>query len=219
MSESLNYVHGEPLSPAGETASSKKFWTLTSRSTTTGEVMLKTSLFVALFALLGGSFLGTMAPELAHAQDVDMSDDLFMDEGEGDFAMDPIPVDSTAEVPSVIEDEPVVQTESAPTETVVEKPVEKAVEKRAAKKVVKPAEKPVKKQAIAPAVKKAVAAAGRFETTKEACPMLREPASGGSQMLVVRESRKIWVEEVDQNWVRAFDRHGDAGYLSRDCFQ
>ena len=64
-----------------------------------------------------------------------------------------------------------------------------------------------------------VAAHGMFANTKENCPMLREPASESEKMITVKADRKIWVEEVDGSWVRAFNKAGEPGYVSKDCFQ
>ena len=64
-----------------------------------------------------------------------------------------------------------------------------------------------------------VASGGKFMTTKDSCPMMREPASEGSPMIVVKPSRRIWVELVDENWVRGFNKAGEPGYLSKECFQ
>ena len=64
-----------------------------------------------------------------------------------------------------------------------------------------------------------VAAHGMFANTKQACPMLREPASESAKMITVKADRKIWVEEVDGSWVRAFNKAGEPGYVSKDCFQ
>jgi hypothetical protein len=47
--------------------------------------------------------------------------------------------------------------------------------------------------------------------------MTREPASDSAQMIVVKPSHKIWVENVDPNWVKGFNKAGEAGYISRDC--
>jgi hypothetical protein len=61
-------------------------------------------------------------------------------------------------------------------------------------------------------------AGGTFLTTAEKCPMMRGPASEGEPMIVVKPSRKIWVEEVDGTWVKAYNKKGEPGYLNRDCF-
>ena len=58
-----------------------------------------------------------------------------------------------------------------------------------------------------------------FVNTKEACPMLREPAADGEKMLTVKAAKKIWVEEVDSSWVRAFNKAGEPGYVNRDCLE
>jgi hypothetical protein len=65
--------------------------------------------------------------------------------------------------------------------------------------------------------KAAHAGGGMFVVTKSACPMTREPASDSAQMIVVKPSHKIWVENVDPNWVKGFNKAGEAGYISRDC--
>ncbi len=92
-----------------------------------------------------------------------------------------------------------------------------------------PAEEPKKaaspkkqaKQAKVPAKKKSGTklAQGVFVTTKEPCPMTREPASESAPMITVKAQKRIWVEEVDESWVRAFNKAGEPGYISRECVQ
>jgi hypothetical protein len=76
----------------------------------------------------------------------------------------------------------------------------------------------------APAAKKHVAKAGskssgKFVVTKSECKMMRSPASEGEPMIVVKAEKKIWVENVDQNWVKGFNKAGDAGFIAKDCVQ
>ena len=60
---------------------------------------------------------------------------------------------------------------------------------------------------------------GRFASTRDACPMMREPASDAEKMTTVRTDIKIWVEEVDESWVRAYNKAGEPGYVSKDCVE
>ncbi|HVK60584.1 MAG TPA: hypothetical protein VM432_03495, partial [Bdellovibrionales bacterium] len=89
--------------------------------------------------------------------------------------------------------------------------------------VAEPAPAP-KKKAAAPAAPKAKAAKaakagkGKFVVTKAACPAVREPASS-DQVFTTGASRKIWVEEVDANWVRGYNKAGEPGYISTDCVE
>jgi type IV secretory pathway VirB10-like protein len=142
-----------------------------------------------------------------HAQ---ADDSIWMDEGDGDFDY----VDAGAEAPPVAEPAPQAPPVAKPA-PVPAPPV--AVETE--EEVSAPAPK---RKAAAPAAasarsKASVAGKGRFMTTRESCPLLREPASD-RQLTVVKGERKIWIEEVDESWVRAYNKAGEPGYISRDCF-
>lgn len=167
-------------------------------------------------------------------------DDVFIDEGDGDF-------DSLPSVP------PQAQGKKVPVETPAEKPVEKSVNAAAPASQPptsqpsnsQPANVPVADAAksgdsdVAPVdpvepkakVKKSISskkshaktadrkksAAGIYVTTQGPCPMTREPASESEAMLTVKAAKKIWVEEVDEKWVRGFNKAGEPGYISREC--
>ena len=75
---------------------------------------------------------------------------------------------------------------------------------------------PGKKAARGPASKYAK---GAYVTTKGACKMHREPASDSPSMLTVKAAKKIWVEKVDDTWVRGFNKAGEGGYISKDCVE
>ena len=61
--------------------------------------------------------------------------------------------------------------------------------------------------------------AGIYVVTNGPCTMNRAPASESEAMITVKPSKKIWVQEVDDKWLRAFNKAGEAGYIARDCVQ
>lgn len=161
-------------------------------------------------------------------------DDVFMDEGDGDFdavptapaaepqvkvdkapaprAADPV-VEPAQDVP-MLSDDSAAPAPAAPTEDpaapVAAQPKEKKAKKKKAEK------KAAKTAAAAPA---ASGSGGSFVVTKEACPMMRSPASTGETMLTVKASKKIWVEDAGEGWVKGFNKAGEPGYISKDCVQ
>lgn len=79
--------------------------------------------------------------------------------------------------------------------------------------------KKAKKTTQAKKTAKSSSGKGGFKVTTSDCPMMRKPASEGSPMITVKATRKVWVEEIDQNWVRGFNKAGKPGYLNRSCFE
>jgi len=77
--------------------------------------------------------------------------------------------------------------------------------------------KETKKTVRAPA--SAAASGGTYMTTKMVCPILRAPASESEPMSAVKVPRKIWVEKVDDQWVRAYTKSGEPGYVSTSCLE
>lgn len=180
--------------------------------------MLKATLLAIVLAMT----MVTFHAPLAHAGD---GDDVFLDEGDGDFAAPTAPAPQ-AEAPAPVDSSPMGEEPAAPpSSTLVEEATGDSSMPSPAEMPEKPAKK--SKKAVKPAVAKKAPKShkvakskpgrGYFVTTKEACPMMREPASEGSQMITVRASKKIWVEEVDETWVRGFNKAGEPGYISRDC--
>lgn len=174
--------------------------------------MLKASL-LALTCTLALA-ISTAPFSIARAQS---PDDVFLDEGDGDFGSIPIPgteTTSNPEPPSSFSDDSLIAEPSA-SESSSDSNDYEAPKAKPSKKV-----KIAKQPAPAP-VRKTVknSGGGRFMTTKDSCQMRREPASEGETMITVKPYKKIWVEEVDQGWVRGFNKAGEPGYLNRDCFQ
>jgi hypothetical protein len=148
-----------------------------------------------------------------------------------------VPEPERVEIPPAADEAPVAEAQPAddlPTAEVVGESTHKKVvddtpaqqnvtEQSAPQEEPKKAAPPKKqaKQAKAPAKKKSAMklAQGVFVTTKEPCPMTREPASESAQMITVKAQKRIWVEEVDESWVRAFNKAGEPGYISRECVQ
>lgn len=159
----------------------------------------------------------------------DSLDDVFLDEGDADFDTMPIPpTDKSAAEIEVPQQAPVSSPAAAQVFDELEEPHTDDAgfpavgqeEEVAPAPAPKPVKKAVKKKTPKPKRKKASISnsPGRFMVTISDCPMLREPGAEGELMLTVRSSRKIWTEEVDPSWVRAYNKSGEAGYLSRDCF-
>ncbi len=224
-----------------------------------------------LFGLaIGVAIAVTLSAGLNHVYAGDNSDDVFLDEGDGDFDEMPIPPQkAAADVPKEKIDGKKSKSAPAAVKAVVEKsadeaskvasePIEKRVEESLDKNDTAPviaedtktgaakfedemppeakpnANAKAKTKANANAkIKKATAkekkkiedgsigekkAAGLFMTTKSKCPMMREQGTEGTPMFVVKAERKLWVEAVDQEWVKGFDKNGEPGYLSRNCF-
>ncbi len=61
--------------------------------------------------------------------------------------------------------------------------------------------------------------AGIYVTTKTVCPIRREPASESEEIAKTKAPRKIWVQKVDANWVRAYVKSGDPGFINMECFE
>ncbi|RYZ68791.1 MAG: hypothetical protein EOP05_15830 [Proteobacteria bacterium] len=170
----------------------------------------------------------------AHGAD----DDVFLDEGNGDFDQMPIsqPVaEEPAAAPAQAPSEPMpMLTEEAGQEpsqmpgmdsAPVQEPA-KPVKKAKKEKVAKVEEAPVEQtEAPAPKAKKTAkkasgaGAGGKFVTTKEACPMMRSPASTAETMLTVKPARKIWVEKAGDGWVKGWNKAGEEGFISTDCVE
>ena len=151
------------------------------------------------------------------------ADDVFIDEGDNDFELSldasAPPAKSAATKKSVAKkpEAPVKVDEQKPEPPSVPPP---APEKTAAVEMPAPVEEAKSKPAAVATQKKsgpAKTARGVYVTTKEDCTMTREPASASVKMLTVKASRKLWVEEVDASWVKAFNKAGEPGFINRDC--
>ena len=186
---------------------------------------------------------------IPHASAAGTGDDVFMDDGEGDFDSVPVPssapkkggtthqADALPAPSSAVGDEasavmggdaapapsveaPTVAHEAAPdmSTPVVEDMAPVAPE--AAPKTSHKSSKASHQATHSTPHKKASSkvAAGKFLMTKDSCEMHREPASESAKMITVKASRKIWTEDVDSNWVRAYNKTGEPGFISKDCF-
>lgn len=182
--------------------------------------MLKKFVFAFVMATIGalGSTLIATAAQTA--------DDVFIDEGDGDFEVSDLPVPTQSAEnpppPPVANDEYADMLSEPPAlEEPEKKPEMKPAQKSApasVKKAVVKAEMPKVKQKKQ-ASKPVNGGKGRFMTTKSPCPLLRQPASESEPLVGIKAPRKIWIEEVDSDWVRAFNSAGEPGYVSRECFE
>ena len=195
------------------------------------------------------ALLAFAAPIIVVATDEDFvefaanDEDMFLDEGDADFSTmqpdtgsapttaDAPPANEAPMPPSNADADDVMSPEpagggspafaepsnEAPAGDDSGMPEEKPAKK--AKKAKKPVAKAEPKKKAPKAAKKSAGGAGMFVVTKDACPMMREPASEGEPMITVKPSKKIWVESVDDQWVRGFNKAGEGGYISRDCVE
>lgn len=201
---------------------------------------------VALVAVTASLTIGVSA---IRAQAVEKKEDsVFFDEGDGDFdpvpsASQTKPVSRPAEsTDAAVGSSPEAGAggESAPDEKNHERPAHNPKIGKKSKKTLK--QEPAHgadteigepsanfetgnknaSNAGGQAAKKAKAGkgdAGIFVTTKAVCPIRREPASESQPISKTRATRKIWVQKVDEQWVRAFVKSGEAGYISTDCLE
>lgn len=169
---------------------------------------MRRKLFTAMSVFL---LMSVSCPVLKVQADVD---NVFVDENDGDF-------DAYAIIPEHLAtpNEPKEKPKAAPApETVAHeapktappKPVETVEKVKKPKKSKPVAEKKTPTKSTGP---------GLYVRTKEACPMLRKPASDSPAMLTVKASKRIWVQEVDENWVKAYNKSGEPGYIQRDCLE
>lgn len=181
------------------------------------------TLFLTLIAAL---FVTAHAPT-AFAEEID---DVFLDDG---GMIDEPPADA-GDAPPVAKEEPspepvplpaVAQDEPSLEEPGELEPVPVPVAKE--KKPVKQ-DKPVKVVKAEP--KKAAPKPGKsaknsrktaskegFRTTAAECKMHQAASASSPVLLTVAGAKKLWVEEHNDGWVKAFRKSGH-GYLSRDCF-
>ncbi len=152
-------------------------------------------------------------------------EDVFVDEGDGDF--DAVPPMPDASPGNSAQSAPAAPVEEPPTASAIDEAFEEvppASEPVAAPKkkapVVKaaPAKSAPKASTKSAAKSSAKPGKGKFVVTKEACKALREPASEET-LFTTGASRKIWVEIVDEQWVRGFNKAGEPGYISTDCVE
>lgn len=158
----------------------------------------------------------------ANAEEVD---DVFLDDG---GMIDEPPMDTTAQ-DSDYDSEPVSEQPLAQDPSPDEPAEAEAFE--VPQPVVKPSKavKPTK-LVKAPKVeknskKKVTKAGGRktaskegFRTTAGECRMHKSASSSSPVLITVSASKKIWVEDHNDGWVKAFRKSGH-GYLSRKCFE
>jgi hypothetical protein len=226
---------------------------------------MKVKLWIATIAVA----LTTLTVGAPHSRAAGSGDDVFLDEGDGDFGAPPgtpsaspkggaaakapgaepsspvadavpltppastaatAPADVTAPATATAEEPPgnalgASEEPAAPSAETPTAPSEPAAPKKSSHsaKQASHAHKEKTKhehghETSGKAAKTSSSGKGTFMTTKDSCPMMREPASDGAPMIVVKPARKIWVEKVDKDWVRGFNKAGEPGYLSKDCF-
>jgi len=108
-----------------------------------------------------------------------------------------------------------------PAKKVVEHKEKKHVEHKAEHKVAKhsaPKDHKVTEHKVAHHSAKPTKGKGHFAWTTGNCKLQRAPASEKS-MGETSASRKIWVEDVDTEWVKVWNKAGEEAFLSRDCLK
>ena len=142
------------------------------------------------------AFVSLGMPHFARAVE-EQADDVFMDDGDGEVAnLDAFNKGSATVLPAKGQKQAALEDEDE-TESNAPAQPEKKVHR---------GQKSAKG-----------AAGGQFVVTKNACPMMRSPASEGEPMLVIKSEKKIWVEKVDGNWVKGFNKAGEGGFIQKDC--
>ncbi len=184
---------------------------------------------IFMFALKKFASLAMVCALAVSASAFGADDDVFLDEGNGDFDQMPIAPEQpavaeqpqAAPAPEAAPAEPMPmlaeEPESMPgmeTPAVAETPKKKAKKEKVARQEEPPPAPRAKKTA-----KKSVAAAGQFVVTKDSCPMMRSPASTSETMLTVKPARKIWVEDAGQGWVKGWNKAGEEGFIAKDCVE
>ena len=180
------------------------------------------------------SFFGAKAAVAA-------GEEVFLDEGDGDFATVP----KTASAEKNVETK-TAQAEQKPEtdfkkteaeagadpETLAPKPEAKKATATHAQKSA-PATKPVAAKAPTPTAKVAKASTntsarkpasvsaatgvGGFVETTRSCPMLRAPASTDEPVSFTKFPRKVWSEKMPDGWFKVFAKSGEAAYIAPDC--
>jgi cytoskeletal protein RodZ len=159
----------------------------------------------------------TLTPRQAWA-----GDDVFVDEGEGDF--ESLPVTSTttpankAEIQDAL-DVPTVAAPPAPAKSAAKSAAK--TEKVSAKSVVKaePVIAPVEKVVeVKPAQKvRQPASTGMYVATTKSCPITPAMDATAEPLSFTKFPRKIWVERADGGWYKVHTKSGDTGYLAPEC--
>lgn len=179
--------------------------------------MTKRLLGLALVLFIANWAYAKKAKAPAPAAPPSVSEDEYSDSETTDSDSDPAPALTAKSSDEVYMDDGEEMT-SDEVEASAVKPPAPAVVKPPAAKVKAPSVKAEENKPQQAEPKRKTASVGLFMTTKTSCPLLSEPVEGGQPVLTARPSRKLWVEPVDENWVRAFGRNGEHRYMNRNCF-
>jgi hypothetical protein len=203
--------------------------------------MTKPSSFSIHFAFLivGLSMAMAMAaggPARAQAETPKKSEDVFIDEGDGDFEavpMAPKKPSATKSLNQKVPSEPKMESTPSPTPKVTTSEGA-SVDSAASAESASQSETSEPKESARPEPKAAIearekgkkkkekvekAAAGLYVKTKIECPMRKEPNAESEQIATTKAPRRIWVQKVDDHWVKAFTKSGEPGYLNTECFE
>lgn len=150
---------------------------------------------------------GTVLAICSMVYGADQGNDVFVDEGDGDFETMPLPVAERGEV---------LPIKKSNIETTSSRKLEVIKAKQNKQKTV------VKQKdvvgAMASVKNRKTQPGGIYVTTNTECPMTRTPASEGEEMIVVKPAKKIWVQKVKGGkWFRAFNKSGEPGYIQSSC--
>ena len=145
-------------------------------------------------------------------------DDVFLDEGDGDLAIESLG-DSSDPVGNPEASNPAAAKPTEDLKIPAESSAPEVVKAQTAEPAKPKVTQKIEKKKVQKNSKSAQKSKGHFGVTKGECPMHRSPASTSGKMLVVRSEKKVWVEDVNGKWVRGYDKDGKPGYLSKTCFE
>lgn len=157
------------------------------------------------------TFVLFLATSIQVVQATPASDEIFLDEGDGDFEATPKVVQGDASAaneakPVAIESAP-VKPAAAKSDVAKKTEAKKTEAKSQVSKNIKPETTP----------RKPASSAGAFIRTTKECPLLSEPSESASQLSSVRAAKKVWSEKVSRNWYKVYVAGGTAAYLSDGC--
>lgn len=168
---------------------------------------------------------------------VENVDSVFIDEGDGDFEI--LPAQKTesqgfaqreqADSAEAGKDQssqagedapksgsPVAASELKRTASKTPKIVARVKEKR---ELMKPARElaAIPKPSVPKEGKPMKLAVGLYGIVKDACPMRKEKDQEANVMLTLRVGKRIWVERIDEEWVRGYNKAREPGYIRSTC--
>ncbi len=184
--------------------------------------MNQTRIFTLFMAFIVGVVL-MMLPFASTKADPPSAEDVFLDDG-GELNPDDSTSPAETEPGDTADVPPMAAPVAGPTghneddgEEEAE-PVPVKIKSKPAK--VEKSAKTAKQETKAP-VKSVQQAANKkegFRMLKQDCEMHRDPASDSPVLITVKGDRKLWIEDVDDSWVKGFRQKGH-GFMEKNCFE